>query len=112
MEPSSFTGPIVVSNMRLKGRGSVSSPPHSGQTSLSGSSPRASASSRRWSSRKRRLHLPRHWTSGSLKPARCPDASQVRGCWMIAESSATMSSRSWIIAFHQALTTLFFSRTP
>ena len=40
------------------------------------------------------------------------DASHVRGCWMIAESSATMSSRSWIIAFHQAPITLFFSRTP
>jgi hypothetical protein len=31
---------------------------------------------------------------------------------MIAESSATMSSRSWIIAFHQAPTTLFLSSTP
>jgi len=31
---------------------------------------------------------------------------------MIAESSATMSSRSWIIAFHQAAVTLFLSRTP
>jgi hypothetical protein len=31
---------------------------------------------------------------------------------MIAESSATMSSRSWSIAFHQAPVTLFFSSTP
>jgi hypothetical protein len=31
---------------------------------------------------------------------------------MIAESSATMSSRSWIIAFHHCATTLFFSSTP
>jgi hypothetical protein len=31
---------------------------------------------------------------------------------MMAESSATMSSRSWIIARHQAAITLFLSRTP
>ena len=41
-----------------------------------------------------------------------PRASQVRGCWMIAESSATTSSRSWIIAFHHSAMTLFLSRTP
>jgi hypothetical protein len=31
---------------------------------------------------------------------------------MIAESRATMSSRSWIIAFHHASVTLRLSSTP
>jgi hypothetical protein len=31
---------------------------------------------------------------------------------MIALSSATTSSRSWIIAFHQSAITLFLRRTP
>ena len=78
---------------------------------MSGCSAAPSRASWRWSARKRSLQV-RHSTSGSLKPARWPDASHVRGCWMIAESSATMSSRSWIIAFHQAPITLFFRRTP
>ena len=74
--------------------------------------PLRSIASRRWSSRQRLLHLPRHWTSGSVNPSRCPEASQTLGCWMIAESSATMSSRSWSIARHHSALTLFFSRTP
>ena len=112
VEPSSWTGPIVVWNIRLNARGSVRSPPQTGHLTVSGSSPRASASSWSVSSRKRRLHLPRHWTSGSEKPARCPEASHVFGCWMIAESSATTSSRSWIIAFHHRSETLRLSSTP
>ena len=108
VEPASSTGPIVVWNMRLNSRASVRS--HSG---VSPGAWRACArtAARRWSARKRWLHF-QHSTSGSVKPARWPEASHVRGCWMIAESSATMSSRSWIIAFHHALTTLFFSSTP
>jgi hypothetical protein len=54
----------------------------------------------------------RQSTSGSVKPARCPEASQTRGCWMIAESIATMSSRSWSIDRHHSAFRLFFSRRP
>ena len=75
-------------------RGSESSPPHSGQRISPSASSAPSCSSRRWSSRQRRLHSPRHWTSGSVKPSRWPEASQVCGCIRIAASSATMSSRS------------------
>ena len=39
-------------------------------------------------------------------------ACHVIGCWMIAESRATMSSRSWSIARHHWFLTLFFSSTP
>ena len=51
-------------------------------------------------------------TTGSENPARCPEASQTFGLWMIAESSATMSSRSVSIARHHSALTLFFSSTP
>ena len=51
-------------------------------------------------------------TSGSVKPARWPLASHTRGCWRIAESRATMSSRSWSIVCHQAFLTFVFRRTP
>ena len=40
--------------------------------------------------------------AGRRSPRGGPEASHVRGCWMIAESSATTSSRSWIIACHHA----------
>ena len=109
---SSCTGPTKVSNIRLNWRGSESSPPQTGQRISPSASSEPSCSSRRSSSRKRCLHSPRHWTSGSVKPARCPDASQTFGFWMIAESSATMSSRSWSIARHHSLLTLFLSSTP
>ena len=109
VEPASATGPIVVWNMRLNSRASVRS--HSGVSPGCLEGLRPHGSSPRWSARKRWPHVLQS-TSGSVKPARWPDASHVRGCWMIAESSATMSSRSWIIAFHHALTTLFFSSTP
>ena len=59
-----------------------------------------------------RLHLPRHWTSGSLKPPRWPDASQTRGCWMIAESIATMSSRSVSIARHHSVLDVVLEQHP
>ena len=107
--PDSAIGPIVVWNIRLNARDSVRS--HSGVSPgcLDGLRPHWSSS--RWSARKRWPQVLQS-TSGSVKPARWPDASHARGCWMIAESSATTSSRSWIIAFHQAPITLFFSRTP
>ena len=106
-EPSSCTGPTWVWNIRLKLRGSDRSPPHSGHFS----SPSGWAS-RRWSSRQRFLHFPRHCTSGSVKPSRWPEASHVRGCIRIAASRATMSSRSCRFARHHSALTLFFSSTP
>jgi hypothetical protein len=54
----------------------------------------------------------RQSTIGSVKPARWPEASHVFGCWRIAESRATMSSRSWSIARHHSFLTFVFSRTP
>jgi hypothetical protein len=48
----------------------------------------------------------------SVKPATWPDASQTRGLRMIAESRATMSSRSCTIARNQSERMLFFVRTP
>jgi hypothetical protein len=51
-------------------------------------------------------------TIGSVNPAKCPDASQTFGCWMIAESIATTSSRSCSIARHHSFLTLFFNSTP
>ena len=119
VEPASFTGPIVVSNMRLNSRASVRSQSLWSPGSFDGACPQRTSgcsaeparASSMWSARKRSLQVLQS-TSGSVNPSRCPEASQVRGCWMIAESSATTSSRSWIIAFHQAFTTLFLSRTP
>ena len=101
--------PDVVSNIRLKSRASVRS--HSGVSPgcLEGLRPHADWS--RWSARKRSLHV-RQSTSGSVNPARCPLASHVRGCWMMAESSATTSSRSWSMARHHWFLTLFLSSTP
>ena len=64
-----------------------------------------------WSARKRSLHV-RQSTIGSVKPATWPDASQTRGLRMIAESRATMSSRSCTIERSQSERMLFFVRTP
>ena len=100
---------MVVSNMRLKSRASVRSQSGVSPGCLDGLRPQAAYSS--WSARKRSLQV-RQSISGSVKPARWPLASQVRGCWMIAESSATMSSRSCSIARHHCALTLFFSSTP
>ena len=119
VEPASLTGPIVVSNIRLNSRASVRSQSGWSPGSFEGARPQRisglfpvpARSSARWSARKRRLQV-RQSMSGSVKPARCPEASQVRGCWMIAESSATTSSRSWIIAFHHSAITLFLRSTP
>ena len=109
VEPVSLTGPTVVSNIRLKSRASVRS--HSSVSPGCFEGLRPQASSCRWSARKRCLQV-RQSTSGSVKPSRCPEASHTRGCWMIAESIATMSSRSWIIARHHSALTLFLSSTP
>ena len=46
------------------------------------------------------------------KPSRCPEASQVFGCWRIAESIATTSSRSRSIDRHHSALTLLRSSTP
>jgi len=108
-EPDSFTGPIVVSNMRLKSRASVRSHSEVSPGCCEGLRPHADTS--RWSARKRSLHV-RQSTSGSVNPERCPEASHTRGCRMIAESRATMSSRSASIACHQAALTAFFRSTP
>ena len=79
--PVSSTGPTRVSNMRLNCRASVRS--HSGVSPgcLLGASGRT-ASSARWSARKRCLQV-RQSTSGSVKPPTWPEASQTRGCRMI-----------------------------
>ena len=59
------------------------------------------------------LQHPRVWeASGSVKPLRWPLASHTRGCCRIAESRATMSSRSCSIERHHAALTLFFSSSP
>jgi hypothetical protein len=47
-----------------------------------------------------------------VKPETWPDASQTRGLRMIAESRATMSSRSCTIERNQSERMLFFVRTP
>ena len=58
------------------------------------------------------LQSPRHWTSGSVKPSRWPDASQVLGCMEDRRVEgddvvALLDHRAPPLAF-----TLFFSRTP
>ena len=95
--------------MRLNSRASVSSQSGPSPGCFDGFCPHCASSS--LSARKRSLQVLQS-TIGSLKPARWPDASQTRGCWMIAESIATMSSRSWSIDRHHSALTLFFSSTP
>ena len=107
--PDSFTGPIVVSNIRLKSRASVRS--HSSVSPGCFDGLRPHASSARWSARKRWPQVLQS-TSGSVKPARWPEASHTFGCCRIAESIATMSSRSCSIARHHSFLTFVFSSTP
>ena len=106
---SSSTGPTYVLNMRLNMRGSDSLEPSSGHFSGSSS----------WSARYRDLDS-RQSTIGSLNPVTCPDASHVRGFWMIDESSPTMLSNApsgpvggqRTISRHHASRRLFLSSTP
>ena len=104
------TGPTCVSNIRLNcarlGRA------RSRRTRRAASTACAGTRARRGGRRGSAACTAWHSTSGSLNPARWPDASHVCGCWMIAESSATTSSRSKTIACHHASLTLFLSRTP
>jgi hypothetical protein len=77
VDASSFTGPIVVSNIRLNWRASVRSQRSSAPGSFDGATPQRSSSrpgaparaSSRWSARKRSLQV-RQSTRGSVKPAR------------------------------------------
>ena len=86
--------------MRLNGRASVKSlEPQLGQVSPI------------WSARQRSLQL-RQSTKGSVNVARWPEASQTLGFVRIAASIGTTSSRSWIIARHQASRTLRSMRAP
>jgi hypothetical protein len=64
-----------------------------------------------WSARQRSLQL-RQSTSGSVKLARWPDASQTRGLERIAASMPTTSSRSCTIVRHHASLTLRSISTP
>src|SRR5688572_2290303 len=84
--PASSTGPALVLNIRLNWRGSVNVPclPQLGQVFGSSSLSR----------RKRFLQLVQS-TSGSLKLARWPEASQIWGGPRIAASISTTSSRCW-----------------
>ena len=50
--------------------------------------------------------------SGSLKPPRWPEATQVWGFIRIAASCPTLWGFSWTNFFHQAFLTLFLSSTP
>ena len=74
VDPSSFTGPTVVSNIRLKSRASVRSQSGSRPGAWTACARRPTSS--RWSARKRSLQV-RQSTSGSVKPARWPLAFQV-----------------------------------
>ena len=94
--------------MRLKSRGSVSSQPQTSHPALGGPR-RATAPPRAGGRRGSAACTCRHSHQRVGEPGRWPEASHVRGCWMIAESSATTSSRCWTIARHHASTTLFFS---
>ena len=107
--PLSLTGPIVVSNIRLKSRASVRSQFGPWPGGLLGFCGQLAFS--RSSARKRCLQT-RQSTIGSEKPPTWPEASHTRGCSISAESSATMSSRSCTIARSQAALTLPFMSTP
>ncbi len=63
------------------------------------------------SARQRSWQL-RQSTSGSVKLARWPDASQMRGADRIAASMGTTSSRSCTMARHHAFLTLRSMRAP
>ena len=104
---SSRTGPMKVSNIRLNCARVAQLAAALGAAQLAVPAPGS-----RWSARQRFLHLPMHWTSGSVKLSTWPEASHVRGCIRIAASRATMSSRSCTFARHHSALTLFLSRTP
>ncbi len=108
-DASSRTGPTYVSNIKLNSRGSVRSQAVNSPGCFDGLRPHALVS--RWSARNRSLHV-RQSTSGSEKPATCPEATQTAGLRMIAESSATTSSRSWIRERRHSDLTLSFRSTP
>ncbi len=101
--PSPSTGPAWVLNIRLKARASVKLPlaPHCGQVSGSSS---LSRRQRDWHSRQS--------TSGSVKLARWPEASQTAGGERMAASRPTTSVRSCTIERHHASFTLRSSSTP
>ena len=109
VDDASSIAPTCVSNIRLNWRGSVRSHSENSPGRFDGFLPHCASSSR--SARKRSLHV-RQSMSGSLKPATCPDASQTAGLRMIAESIATMSSRSCTIARNQSERMWFFISTP
>ena len=106
---SSRTGPMNVSNIRLKSRGSVRSQSGVSPGCFEGRRPQAAVS--RWSARNRSLQV-RQSTSGSEKPPTWPEATHTCGLRMIDESSATTSSRSKIIERCHSAFTFWFSRTP
>ena len=108
-DASSRTGPMNVSNIRLKSRASVRSQSAVSPGRFDGRRPHWLVS--RWSARKRCLQV-RQSISGSEKPPTCPDATQTCGFRMIAESRATTSSRSWIIERCHSPLTFWISRTP
>ena len=100
---------MKVLNIRLNWRGAVSVPllPHTGHCASG------------WPGvpliavvgRKRFLHVLQS-TSGSVKPATWPEASQTLGCIRIAASRPSMSSRSCTIDRHQRSLRFFLSSTP
>ena len=106
-EPSSATGPMWVSNMRLNMRGSDSSPPHSGQRSVALGLRLAQVILA-----PAPLALAEALDQRVGEALEVAEASHVFGCSRIAESRATMSSRSWSIERHHSFFTLFFSSTP
>jgi len=110
---SAAFAPICVSNISLKGIGSVNFPtaPQPGQTLFSRVSGAASSLFFKWSTRVRVLHF-LHSEIKSANLSAWPDAFQISGCISIEQSSPTTSSRSWTAAFHHAFLTLFFNSTP
>ena len=110
--------PRKVRSSPLNMRGSVNAPrvPQCGQAMsfrpFSGGWPCFSSyPSIRWSARKRRWH-DWHSVSGSTNSVTWPLASHTSRARMTEESSPTMSSRSWTIAFHHCRLMLFFISTP
>ena len=100
---------MKVLNIRLNSRGSVSSQVECSPGCLLGFCGHCAS----WilSARKRALQVLQS-TSGSVKPATWPEASQTWGCIRIAASSPSMSSRAWTMARHQRSLTFFLSSTP
>ena len=101
--PLPSTGPAWVLNIRLKARASVKLPTASQLGQVVGSSS--------WSSRNRSLQFLQS-TSGSVKLAKWPEASNTGGGVRIAASRPTTSWRSCTMERHQASFTLRSSNTP